>query len=271
MEVKFTVGEMAKLHGITKQMLIFYDREGVFCPKYVDLNNGYRYYTSDQLDVLDSILILRDTGMSLKEIKMHIQSRSGVNALDTLNEQLLAVREKINSLNSVQERLQRKIDSINAYYSGPPSNFIMKCSEDYISTVPVKGAKGLLDLDIALKALLQIATRDKHPHFYQIGGMVSLESMKQGDFFKYEFGFLPLYRFFAADNVLVKPAGLYAHKHHRGPYVELDKTYRSLLDEISVQGYRPVSSSYEFYVLDSLTSQTPDEYITEVQIRIEKK
>ena len=38
MEIRFTVGELARLSGITKQMLIFYHREGVFCPKYVGEN-----------------------------------------------------------------------------------------------------------------------------------------------------------------------------------------------------------------------------------------
>ena len=43
MEIRFTVGELAKLGGLSKQTLIFYDREGVFRPSYVDPANGYRY------------------------------------------------------------------------------------------------------------------------------------------------------------------------------------------------------------------------------------
>ena len=53
MATLFTVGEMAKLSNISKQTLIFYDRKGVFSPNYVDPDNGYRYYSADQLELLD--------------------------------------------------------------------------------------------------------------------------------------------------------------------------------------------------------------------------
>ena len=57
MNTRFTVGEMAKLNNISKQTLIFYDNEGIFKPKIIDPINGYRYYTADQLEVLDLSLI----------------------------------------------------------------------------------------------------------------------------------------------------------------------------------------------------------------------
>ncbi len=65
MATLFTVGEMAKLSNISKQTLIFYDRKGVFSPNYVDPDNGYRYYSADQLELLDNILILKEMGLSL--------------------------------------------------------------------------------------------------------------------------------------------------------------------------------------------------------------
>ncbi|WP_418657894.1 MerR family DNA-binding transcriptional regulator, partial [Clostridioides difficile] len=37
-------GEFAKLCGISKQTLIFYDKIGIFPPEYKDKNN-YRYYS----------------------------------------------------------------------------------------------------------------------------------------------------------------------------------------------------------------------------------
>ena len=45
-----------------KQTLIFYDKAGVFCPREKDPHNGYRYYTEDQLELLDHILMLQGYG-----------------------------------------------------------------------------------------------------------------------------------------------------------------------------------------------------------------
>ena len=41
MYARFTVGEMAKLNNISKQTLIFYDKEDIFKPKIIDPINGY--------------------------------------------------------------------------------------------------------------------------------------------------------------------------------------------------------------------------------------
>ena len=69
MEDYFSIGELSRYQNISKQTLIFYDKLGLFQPAYVDPNNGYRYYTARQLDELDTILILKKSGLSLQRIK----------------------------------------------------------------------------------------------------------------------------------------------------------------------------------------------------------
>ncbi|WP_338631546.1 MerR family transcriptional regulator [Clostridium baratii] len=87
MDIKFTVGELAKLHNLSKQTLIFYDKIGLFKPKIIDSNNNYRYYTSEQLEVLDSILILKEIGIPLKEIKTFLEDRNIDSTLELMKKQ----------------------------------------------------------------------------------------------------------------------------------------------------------------------------------------
>ena len=54
-------GEFAKLVGVTKHTLFYYDKIGLFSPE-IKLENGYRFYSFDQLDVFDVIQTLRETG-----------------------------------------------------------------------------------------------------------------------------------------------------------------------------------------------------------------
>ncbi|MGI6055273.1 MAG: MerR family DNA-binding transcriptional regulator, partial [Clostridium sp.] len=58
----FSIGELSKLQNISRQTLIYYDKIGLFCPSYVDPDNGYRYYSWSQLDSLDTILIMKKIG-----------------------------------------------------------------------------------------------------------------------------------------------------------------------------------------------------------------
>lgn len=40
----FTVSQFAQMCGVSRQTLIYYDREGIFSPQVVG-ENGYRYYS----------------------------------------------------------------------------------------------------------------------------------------------------------------------------------------------------------------------------------
>ena len=76
MEHRFTAGEIAKLSGLSKQTILFYDKKGILKPDYVDPDNGYRYYSADQLDFLDNISMLKEIGLSLDEIRTFMEQQT---------------------------------------------------------------------------------------------------------------------------------------------------------------------------------------------------
>lgn len=65
----YSIGTFSKLTRTTVAALRFYDKEGIFKPAYTDKNTGYRYYLSSQLTELQEIISLRQTGMSIEQIK----------------------------------------------------------------------------------------------------------------------------------------------------------------------------------------------------------
>ncbi len=54
MQAEFPIGDMAKMHDISRQTLTYYDRIGLFKPHRVD-TNGYRYYHANQIPLLREI------------------------------------------------------------------------------------------------------------------------------------------------------------------------------------------------------------------------
>jgi DNA-binding transcriptional MerR regulator len=64
----FRIGEFAQIAQVSGRQLRFYDQLGLLEPAHVDQQTGYRYYTVRQLPRLNSILALKELGLSLEQI-----------------------------------------------------------------------------------------------------------------------------------------------------------------------------------------------------------
>lgn len=66
---------MAKIHGINKRTLMYYDDIGLFSPVIKD-EKGFRYYTYEQCLTLESILAWRELDLSIESIKNYNKNHS---------------------------------------------------------------------------------------------------------------------------------------------------------------------------------------------------
>lgn len=64
----FRIGEFAQIAQVSGRQLRFYDQLGLLRPAHIDQQTGYRYYTIRQLPRLNSILALKELGLSLEQI-----------------------------------------------------------------------------------------------------------------------------------------------------------------------------------------------------------
>ena len=269
MNIRFTAGEFAKLCGISKQTLIFYDKENIIKPRERDEYNGYRYYTADQLEQMDSILILREIGLSLAEIRAYLANRSLRSSLQLLEGQREAIRKKLDHLTAVQGRIDRKIDSLRRLDREDFTFRLETLPEQLLAVEEVRPPCGILQVDMALKRLMKRMKREDMDHFYQVGDIVPLEALERKQFLHFRWAFLPVEEREEGVTVLSRPAGEYAVQTHHGPYTRMGETYRAMLNELEGLGKRPAGDAYEFCVLDSLTSASPEHYCTRIQIPVE--
>lgn len=65
----FRIGDFSRLARVTIKTLRHYDEEGLLTPAHVDHSSGYRYYTAAQLETLQRIVLLKDLGFALEEIR----------------------------------------------------------------------------------------------------------------------------------------------------------------------------------------------------------
>ena len=289
MKHRFTAGELSRLSGISKQTILFYDKKGILKPQFTDEKNGYRYYSADQLELLDSILMLKEMGLSLEEIRNFLEKRTGNDALFLMRKQLSDIHNKIQHLQLVEKRLSRKVLSLEDYYANREEVVFLQHAKAEILAVEKVHYPGspsttasqadkvspdyqqdLLAQDIAVKKLLTKAKKDHYPYFYQQGAMVLLDLLKQRQYLRASFVFLPLEKNCSKADCLIKPPGLYAHYYFTGPYTKIGSGYQYLLSEIEKQGYQTSGYSYEYCILDSLTNSESEEYVTLIQLPVFK-
>lgn len=63
------ISEFARMNHVTPKMLRHYDEIGLFCPAFIDSENGYRHYTPEQSHQLFWIITLKGLDFSLEEIR----------------------------------------------------------------------------------------------------------------------------------------------------------------------------------------------------------
>lgn len=66
--MSLTIGDFARLGGVSARMLRHYDGLGLLRPARVDESSGYRYYEAAQLARLNRLVALKELGFSLDDI-----------------------------------------------------------------------------------------------------------------------------------------------------------------------------------------------------------
>ncbi len=69
-----SIGELAKLRNVNVQSLRYYEKLGILIPAYINPKSGYRYYSLEQIMILDTIILCIDLGIPLKDLKNYVNA-----------------------------------------------------------------------------------------------------------------------------------------------------------------------------------------------------
>lgn len=106
---KLSISEMAQIHDITRQTLIYYDKIGLFKPDIIE-SNGYRYYSTTQIPQLREICFLRSIGMSLDDIRKNNAYNNSTTTIELLESQSSKLQKEIEQLRKQQQMIKSRID-----------------------------------------------------------------------------------------------------------------------------------------------------------------
>ncbi|WP_235847547.1 MerR family transcriptional regulator [Paenibacillus tuaregi] len=105
----YSIGALSKKTNISIRTLRYYDEIGLLKPAKV-VESGYRYYSNEEIKVLQHIAALKELGFTLATIKEMLSagkdSQQGHRWKDYLDFELAAVRKEKNRLDELEKLLQ---------------------------------------------------------------------------------------------------------------------------------------------------------------------
>ncbi len=106
----YTVGEMAKLLGVTASTLRYYDKEGLL-PFVERSSGGIRMFQESDVEWLQIIGCMKKAGMSIKDIRRYIEM--ALQGDDTIELRLNLFRHQREVLKRQMEELQHTMEVVD--------------------------------------------------------------------------------------------------------------------------------------------------------------
>ncbi|GAA0742093.1 MerR family transcriptional regulator [Clostridium oceanicum] len=269
---KFLISEVVKRYNISRPTLIYYDNIDLLKPSHNE-TNGYRYYTYEDMDKLELILALKETGLSLKSIKSFMSDPSHEGSIDLLSTQKKKIDKKIKELQKLQIVLDKRINMISQYqnvklYKGIKLDHyseITICKQDlnYNDLTPYETASR------KLKTAL-----DQSPTSY--GSIISKYGLCLGknelfnqefDHYRYVFNYLS-HPIDDAETIEI-PANYFVRCLHHGPYNTISETFKHLLNYITLNAYQIIGDAYIIPLIDLWATKSKNDFIREILIPVE--
>ena len=117
MKNRYKISEIAKIFNISRQTLIFYHKKNILVPNIIDEENGYRYYSNEQIWDLFFLLTLKKAGFSLEEIKRYVEIKNSDESIMFLENKINEIDKKISELKKSKKTILKKLENIRDFSS----------------------------------------------------------------------------------------------------------------------------------------------------------
>lgn len=265
----FSAGEMAKLFGVNIRTLRYYDEIGLLKPAYVNPRSKYRYYTTEQFDLLSTIMYLRELKMPIEEIRTFFENKDTAVLLSLLQKQQAEIERQRKKLDLIERKLKRRTKQIeDAVHS----------RLDVIESRQIPERFGvILKKECSKKEDIELYMGDAR-RSQPLGATVFLGkvafTVDREDLLKRK------YDVFSCNVILIEeedeypgrcsviPGGTYLTLRYRGTHQEAGIYYDKLLDAVHREGLNVAGDALEITLIDYCFTRDVSQYITELQIPV---
>src|SRR6056297_2440465 len=268
----YQIGEFSKINRVTVKALRYYEKVGLLKPAHIDESNGYRYYSSEQLPRIHRFIALRQMEFSIQEI---------VSLLDRHNTKEIFQDKRDRLLSEIQQR-KEQLDLITYYIENSREviemnyEVVLKALDEvivyskqmkvpnydyYFESIPKIGEK-IVAANPGLKCL--------EPNYCFT---IYLDGEYKKENFEVEVCEAVTDYGTPVDDIVFKTIDAVENAacvYHKGSYDTIGQAYAYLFKWIDENGYEAIDNPRESYIDGIWNKNRPEEWLTELQVPIQK-
>lgn len=266
----FPIGEVSKLFHISVSSLRHYENIGLLTPEYISPDSGYRYYGTEQFEVLNTIRYLRALDMPLSEIEDFLKNKD----IDLIEEKLRQQKQSVLKKQQELKRIEQKIDHRLNWLMDAESALL-----DVISLIPLPACRivwvddplkidGSDDMEAPIRKLDQ-SDAEAVVFLGKVGLGISVEHLQKAETAQYDGIFLILdQEDIYTGETLELPETLCVRLRFRGSHTEAPAQYQKLLDYIDKHKMQIVGFSREVTLIDYGITNDTEKFVTEICVPV---
>lgn len=157
----YKVGEFAKLAHVSSRLLRYYDEIDLLKPAYVDQSTGYRYYHAEQMASLNRIIVLKDLGLSLDQIRRMLNDNVSTDEMQgmlllkkaEIEQEMLAELKRL-------RRIEARMQAIRDRETNKPVDVVVKQIDSH-SALSVRSIFESFETALAMHSQIRSVLPDK--------------------------------------------------------------------------------------------------------------
>lgn len=266
----FPIGEVSKLFHISVSSLRHYENIGLLTPAYISPDSSYRYYGTEQFEVLNTIRYLRALDMPLSEIEDFLKNKD----IDRIEEKLRQQKQVVWKKQQELKRIEQKIDNRLNWLMGAekiPLNAVSliqlpACRIVWVDD-PLK-IDGPANMEAPIRKLDQ-SDAEAVVFLGKVGLGISVEHLQKAEAAQYDGIFLILdQEDIYTGETLSLPEALCVRLRFRGSHAEAPAQYQKLLSYIDKHKMQIIGFSREVTLIDYGITNDTDKFVTEICIPV---
>ena len=271
-KTKLKIGEFSQMMQVTVKTLRHYEQKGLLMPDEVDEWTGYRYYSIEQMQKLNTIRDLQRLGFSLDEIKELYDYGSYTPSIRKITEKIRETDEQLKLLLARRRQLldrrnsRKEIKTMEKFSIQSLPEIIVASHREII---PNYEALGAICVNKIAPEMQRLGCKCPPP-----GYCFTIEHNKEYKPTDIDIEYCEQVEELGTDSTIIQFKTLPAIPKalcmkHYGPYDRFYESYLELFKYIDEQGYKIVGQHRTCYVDGPWNQEDPEKWLSILQIPIE--